>query len=384
MKKSLKVLSLLISTVMAIAVFSGCTKKTSGGADGVINIGAVLPLTGPIATFGESSRKALLLFEEQVNEKGGVLGKKIKFHFEDDENKPANSANLAQKLIDENKVVGLIGSVASSCSIAMGPIATQNKIPMITGTSTNPAVTTTGGEYVFRACFIDPFQGTVVAKFALDELKATKAAILYDNGNDYTVGLAEFFEKGFKAGGTVLASERYNTGDTDFRAQLTRIKALEPEVLFLPDYYSTVGLITKQAKELGIEAVFLGADGWDSAELYSIAGDSINGGYFSNHYSPDDDSPEVQNFLADFAKKYNNEVPDALAVLAYDAATLMIEAIKKANSSEPEAIKNALIGMEATLVSGTVKIDADRNPVKSAVILQVNDGKFDFVKKVNP
>jgi len=255
---------------------------------------------------------------------------------------------------------------------------------MITSTSTNPKVTTEGGEYVFRACFIDPFQGTVLAKFATETLKAKTAAVLYDVGNDYSKGLAEFFQEGFeKLGGKVVAFESYNTGDADFNAQLTKIKPLAPDVLVLADYYNTVGLIAKQARAQGIQAVLLGGDGWDSADLYKVGGDAINGGYFSNHYSKGDTTPEVLEFI----KKYNDKykaTPDALAALAYDASYLMFDAIAKAGDTDGTKIKDALKATNMKVVSGQITFDENRNPIKSAVVEQVDKEAYKFITKVNP
>ena len=390
MKRNAKFLCVVVGTMMGLSLLSGCAKKqvvTTGGTTSKadIIIGAVLPMTGDIATFGESSKNALELLKEQVNKDGGVNGSKIDFKYEDDENKPANSPNAASKLIDKYKVVGLIGSVSSKCSIAMGPIATAAKIPMITSTSTNAEVTTKGGEYVFRACFIDPFQGTVLAQFASEDLKGKTAAALYDVGNDYCKGLADNFEIGFKkAGGTLVAKETYNAGDKDFKAQLTKIKGLNPDVILLPDYYNTVGLITKQARDLGIKAIFLGGDGWDSEDLPKVAGDSIEGGYFSNHYSPDSTDAVVVQFKKDYSAKYAGKVPDALAALAYDAGKIMVEALKKANSTDGAKLKDAIKATNAQLVSGKVTYDANRNPIKGAVIIKMVGGKQTFVKTVNP
>lgn len=390
--KKFKVLSILTTVAIAAGVFSGCSKAAENTSDkssdkgGEIKVGVVLALTGDVATFGESSKKALELLSEQVNKNGGVDGKNIKFIYEDDQNQPANSPTVAQKLIDKDEVVGIVGPATSKCAIAGGPIATSSKIPMVASTATNPDVTLKGGEYVFRACFIDPFQGTVMAKFASQDLKAKKAAVLFDVGNDYCKGLSEFFQKGFKeAGGEIVASETYNTKDTDFKAQLTKIKSLNPDVLFLPDYYNTVGLISKQARELGITATFLGGDGWDSDKLTEVAGDSINGGYFSNHYSKEDTAPEVVDFIKAYTAKYGaDKTPDAFAALTYDGAQILIDAIKKAGSTDGEKIKEALKATNGTYVSGKVTYDENRNPVKAAVIIKMDAGKQKFVKSVNP
>lgn len=386
-----KSLALFVCIVMIVGLFTGCTSaSTTAAADQpasepeVIKIGAVFPMTGDVATFGESSKNAVSIAVEEANAKGGLLGKNVEVIYEDDSNTPSNSANAIQKLISNDKVAAVLGSVSSKCSIAMGPIATQNKIPMITSTSTNPKVTTDGGEYVFRACFIDPFQGTVIAKFSSETLKAKTAAVLYDVGNDYSKGLGDYFKEGFeKLGGQVLAMESYNAGDQDFNAQLTKIKPMNPEVILLADYYNTVGLIAKQARALGITATFVGGDGWDSSDLYSVGGDAIDGGYFSNHYSPDDTSPLVVEFRKKYEEKFG-KTPDALAALAYDSSKMLFAAIEKAGSTDGEKIKDALKATDLEVVSGKITLDKDRNPIKSAVMIKVVKDKYEFVTKVNP
>lgn len=383
MNKKLAILSILTSIVVSASIFSGCAKA---GSSNEIKIGVVLPLTGEIATYGQSSKNALDLLQEQVNKAGGVLGKNIKLVYEDDENQPTKSTNAITKLIDSEKVSAIIGSVSSGACIAIGPIATKNKIPMITPTATSEKVTTDGGEYVFRSCYIDSFQGMVVAKYAAEDLKAKKAAIFYDLGSDYSKGLADTFEKVFKEkGGTIVAKEAYNTTDKDFKAQLTKIKGLDPEVIFLPEYYNAVGLIATQARALGIKAVLMGADGWDSDKLVEVGGDAINGGYFSNHYSPDDTAKEVVDFIKSYKAKYGeNKTPDALAVLAYDAGKILFEAIKNANSTDGAKIKDALKATNLSVVAGNITFDSNRNPIKGAVIIKMEAGKQKFVKKVNP
>lgn len=375
-----KLVSTALCLIMAASVLAGCGKAKDSD---VIKLGAVLPLTGDVATFGQSSKNGIQLAVEEANKKGGILGKKIQVTYEDDQNTPSSSANAGQKLINNDNVIAIIGSVTSKCSIALGPIANASKIPMITSDSTNPKVTD-AGEYVFRACFIDPFQGTVLAKYATEDLNAKTAAALYDVGNDYCKGLAEYFQKGFtKAGGKIVASLTYNAGDQDFNAQLTKIKDLNPDVILLPDYYNTVGLIAKQARALGIKATFLGGDGWDSPDLFKVGGDAVNGGYFSNHYSPDDTSDKVVEFRKNYEAKFG-KTPDALAALAYDAATIMISAIKKAGSTDGDKIKDALKATDLQVVSGTITFDKNRNPIKDAVIIKAQDGKQIFVKKVKP
>lgn len=379
-----KKIGLFLSITMVIGLFAGCKAGNSSGSDsGAIKIGVVLPLSGTVSAFGKSGQNGLKLLEDETNNAGGINGRKVQFIFQDDEGKPASAATVGTKLISSDNVVAIVGPLTSGCANSLGPIAVQNKIPMVTGTATNPQVTK-AGEYVFRACFIDPFQGTVVSKFASEDLKATKAAVLYDNGNDYSKGLAEAFQANFeKLGGKIVASETYNTNDQDFNAQLTKIKVKNPEVIFLPDYYSTVGLIAKQARQLGITVPLLGGDGWDSTDLMKVGGDAVNNSYFSDHYSSDDTSAEVVKFKNDYKAKYNSD-PDAMAVLNYDAGKILLNAIKAAGKTDGDSIKEALKKVNDTVVSGKVSFDENRNAVKAAVLVKVENNKFNFVKKVNP
>lgn len=380
-----KAITLLLSFVLVLSLSVGCTKETSSdGSSEAVKIGAILPLTGDNATFGQSSKNALEILVKETNDKGGILTKPVKIIYEDDESKPTNAANVAQKLINNDKVVALLGSVTSKCSVAIGPIATQNKIPMIATTATNPKVTLDGGEYVYRACFIDPFQGTVLAKFSIEDLKLKKAAVLYDVANDYSKGLADFYKEGFESlGGEIVAFETYNTGDTDFNAQLTKIKETNPEVIMLPDYYNTVGLITKQARAIGIDAIFIGGDGWDSPDLFNVGGDSVDQCYFSNHYSPDDTSEEAVTFKEKYLEAYGS-VPDAMAALAYDSGKILFAAMEKAGSTEGAKVIEQLNALEIKVVSGNIKFDENRNPIKEAVIVKTENGKQVFFKKVTP
>ena len=387
----------LFLSMAAAASIAGCQSGGSGlsgaapsgggsgaAASGEIKIGAVLPLTGSVATFGQSAKKGLELLAEQTNGAGGVNGQKVTFLFQDDEGKPANTVTVGQKLINSDKVAAIIGPMTSNCASSLAPVCQQYKIPMVTGTGTNESITR-AGDFIFRTCFIDPFQGKVVADLAGKDLKATKAAMLYDNGNDYSKGLAENFQKTFTAnGGEVVASETYLTGDKDFNAQLTKIAAKNPEVLFLPDYYSTVAVIAQQARSVGIKATFLGGDGWDSSELFTIGGDAVDGSYFSNHYSPDDTSPEVVEFIKEFKAKYDNEIPDTMAVLNYDAGKVLLQSIQKAGSTDAAAIQSALKAYDGTVVSGHIKFDENRDAIKPAVIVKTEGGKEKFFTKIEP
>ncbi len=358
------------------------------GAEEIV-IGLVTPVTGDVATFGMSVRNAALLWEKQVNNRGGIQGRKVKIIVEDDKGVPSETANAVSKLINQSKVLMIMGPVTSKCANAGAPIGQASKVPVLTPTATDQAVTAVGN-YVFRACFIDPFQGQVMGKFALETLKAKTAAMLYDIGNDYTKGLAENFKKFFEAGGgKVVVSETYGVGESDFSAQLTKIKRADPDVLWLPDYYNTVGLITRQARQLGIKrTVFLGADGWDSSELIPIAGDSIEGGFFSNHYFPGSTDPVAVAFVKDYQAAYK-AVPDALAALTWDACAIAESAlnasIKKVGKLDRNALRDALAATkDAHGVSGKMAFDQNRNPIKPAVILEVKDGKFAYKATVNP
>jgi branched-chain amino acid transport system substrate-binding protein len=354
-----------------------------------LKIGLIAPLTGDVKTFGESVKNGFLLAIEESNQKGGILNKKIEYVICDDKNDPTEAANAAYKLINQDRVKAIIGSVASKASIPVSEICEQAKIVMITPTSTNPKVTVkedgTRKRYVFRACFIDPFQGKVAATFALKHLNKKTAAILYDVGNDYVKGLAEYFKASFEeGGGQVLLFESYSKDDVDFSALLTKVKQLNPEILFLPDYYTKVGLIAKQARQLGIKSILMGGDGWDSPDIIKIAGEAIDGGYFTNHYSPEDPRKEVQEWVKKYQERYG-KIPDALATLAYDATNLLLTAISKANSFEPDKIREALENIkEFNTVSGKIVFDENGNPIKDAVIMQYKNGKATYVTTIHP
>ncbi len=378
--------ALLLVAALFSTVLTGCggnSKQASEKKAEPIKIGAVAPVTGPAATYGKSTKQGYEMALEEWNAKGGVLGRKVEMIFEDDKADPTEAANAFSKLINDNHVVAIVGSVTSSCSLAGAPIAQRAGVPMITPTSTNPKVTEQG-DYIFRACFIDPFQGTVAAKFVYDNLKARKAGVIYDVGQDYNTGLAEFFKKGFeKLGGQVVAYEGYPDGTTDFNAQLTKILDAKPDVIYCPNYYNDDGLIAKQARSLGFTGPIVGGDGWDSPDLVKIGGDAVNNCYFTNHFSKDDKRPEVQNFVSKYTSKYG-EAPDALAALGYDAMNIMLTAIQNAGSTDGAKIKDALKNIDYQGVTGHIKFDANRNPIKSAVILKIENGKQVYVTTINP
>ena len=378
-----KIVALLL-VLLAVVAFEASAQK-------VLKVAILAPLSGPVPTFGVSTRDGALLAIEEWNAKGGVLGMKIQPIVEDSQCTPDPAVNAANKVIDQDQVHYIIGEVCSKASIPVSEIANAKKVIEISPTSTNPDVTVdTAGKtkaYIFRACFIDPFQGTVGAKFAIGKLKAKKAFIMLDQANDYVKGLAEFFEAAFKKqGGTIVGKESYTAQDTDFSAILSKIKTARPDVVYLPDYYNIVNLATKQAKEKGIQVPFMGGDGWDSSDLDLSA---AAGGYFTNHYSQFDPRPEVQNFIKAYGAKFqddsgNAKVPDALATLAYDATNMLLEGIKQAGADNTDKVRVVLEKIKFKAVSGTITMDKQHNPVKSATILAVKTDGVKFDSVVNP
>ncbi|HEX8235172.1 MAG TPA: ABC transporter substrate-binding protein [Abditibacteriaceae bacterium] len=350
-----------------------------------IVLGEYGSLTGSTATFGQSTHNGIMMAVDEANTKDGVLGKKIRVVTVDDAGKTEQAATAVLKLINQNKVLAVLGEVASSRSLAAAPICQKAGVPMISPTSTNPKVTQVG-DYIFRTCFIDPFQGTVMARFARQNLKATKAAVLTDVANDYSKGLTEFFiEEWKRSGGEIVAEASYSEGDKDFRAQLTRIKGTNPDVIYVPGYYTEVGNIAVQARSLGIKQVMMGGDGWDSPKLFEIGKQAVQGFYFSNHYSPQSKDPRVVAFIASYKKRYNNQTPDALAAVAYDAGRIMIDAIKRAGNTDREKIRDAIATTKSFPgVTGNISIDQERNAVKPAVVLQVKGNEAVYVSTVNP
>ncbi len=354
-------------------------------AQDTIKVGEIASLTGKEAAFGQSSHKGTLLAVEELNAAGGVLGKKIELLTEDNQSKPGESATAANKLISRDKVVALLGEVASSRSLEMAPIAQRSRIPMISPSSTNPAVTEKGN-YVFRVCFIDPFQGTVMAKFAQKTLNAKKVAVLTSVSSAYSVGLARYFKERFTAdGGKIAIEQKFSEGDKDFKAQLTAIRAAGVDAIFVPGYYTEAALITKQARELGLSIPLFGGDGWEAPQLIELGGKAVEGTYYSTHYSPEDTSGAVQEFIAKFKKRWNGETPDAMAALGYDSALVLADAIKRAGGTEPAKLRDAIAATKDFVgVTGKTNIDAQRNASKSAVIVTIKDGQFKFVEAISP
>lgn len=348
-----------------------------------IPVGEVASLTGGTATFGTSSHAGTEMAIDEINAAGGVLGKKIKLITQDDQSKQGEAATVVKKLISREKVVAVLGEVASSKSLEMAPECQKAGVPMISPGSTNPKVTD-AGDYVSRVCFIDPFQGTVMAKFALSK-GFKKVALLTDVKQDYSVGLTQFFKEYFsKNGGTIVGEQTYGSGDKDFKAQLTAIKGFAPDAIFASGYYNETGLIARQAHELGLTVPLLGGDGWDSPSLVEVAGKAIEGSFFSNHFSNEDTSPKIQEFVKKFKAK-TGTIPDAMAALGYDSAMLLADAMKRAGTTEGKALRDAIAATkDFDGITGKITLDEKRNANKSAVVLTIKDGKFSFVQSIAP
>jgi len=383
MKRFLSLTAIVLVLMVAII---GCQQ-----APKVLKVAVLAPLSGPVPTFGVSTRDGALLAIEEWNAKGGVLNMKITPVVEDSQCTPDPAVNAANKVINQDKVHYIIGEVCSKASIPISEIANAAKVIQISPTSTNTTVTVDKSgatkAYIFRACFIDPFQGKVGATFAWNNLKAKKAFVLSDQSNDYVKGLAEAFEATFtELGGKVVGKENYTSTDTDFSAILAKVKSAKVDVVYLPDYYNVVNLAAKQAKEKGITAPFMGGDGWDSSDLDVKAADN---GYYTNHYDASDPRPEVQGFLKAYGDKYKDNagkaiVPDALAALAYDATNLLLTGIKNAGADNTDKVKAALEGISFAAVSGKITYDAQHNPIKGAVIIHVKGGQKIFDSFVSP
>ena len=370
-----------LALVFAMLALSAC-----GGGGNTVKVAVLAPLSGDVATFGESTRDGVLLAIEEWNAEGGVMGKTIEAVVEDSQCNPEAAVSAANKVIDQDGVKFIIGEVCSSASIPISEIAVAKGVFQISPTSTNPSVTEAEDgstkPNIFRACFIDPFQGKVAAKFALDNLGASTAAVFLDQGNDYVRGLAEVFIAEFEAGGgSVVVKENYTGEDTDFSAILTKVKDAGPDLLYLPDYYSTVNLIAAQAKEMGVTAPMMGGDGWDSADADLTV---IEGGYYTNHFFAGDTRPIVQTFVSRYEEKYGN-APDALAALAYDATNILFQAMEQAESTDdPDAVGAAMESGVFPVVSGDITYDAKHNPVKAAVVLKVEGGEIIYTDTVQP
>ena len=381
--------------LFALSLLGACKKSgdagqasgTGSGAPAAVSefsIGHFASMTGNTAHFGQDTDKAVRLAVDEVNAAGGVLGKQVRVTTLDDRGDSAEAANAVSRLIDVTHVHALIGEVSSSLSLAGGRVAQRRKIPMVSPSSTNPKVTEVG-DYIFRVCFLDPFQGKVMATFARSTLKFDRVAVLKDVKNDYSIGLADAFKTSFTAlGGKIAIEQSYSQGDTDFSAQITAIKAENPQALYVPGYYAEVGAIARTAQRLGLKVPLLGGDGWDAPDLFKIGGDALDGSYFSNHFALDAATPKAQKFVGDFTKKYG-QPPTGLGALGYDAAVVLFDAVKRAGKIDSIAIRDALAQTkDFEAVTGTITIDSGRNAEKSAVVIKIAGGQGKYETTIKP
>lgn len=374
--------------IIALALAFSCSRPSEdnpGPDRTTIQIGYFGDLTGRTFNFGQSAINGVLMAASEVNQSGGINGRKIDIVIEDDKGSPEEAARLTAKLIDQDKVVAIIAGGTSGNSRAAAPKAQASHIPFISPSSTDPAVTQTGN-YIFRACFVDTFQGEVMASFAVNTLKAHKAAILTDFNSTYSKGLTDYFKLSFgRLGGTIVSEQTYTQGDADFKGQLSTIRSAEPDVIYIPGYYGEVALIVKQARMIGLTQPLLGGDGWDAPELWQLGGDALNGSYISTHYSADNPSPEIQQFVEQYKQRYGNLLPDAHAALAYDAARILFAAIARTGSTEGDKLRDALAQTkDFNGVTGVISMDANRNAVKPAVVLKLEDLKSIYQETIQP
>jgi branched-chain amino acid transport system substrate-binding protein len=380
---------LLPAIIVVLALAFSCARRPQTGEQQpnrtALKIGYFGDLTGPTYNFGTSALNGVLMAAAHINQYGGLNNRQMDIVYQDDRGSAEEAARLTGKLIAQDKVLAIIAGGTSGNSRAAAPKAQAARIPMMSTSATDPAVTQTG-DYIFRACFVDSFQGEAMASFATGKLKAKKAAILYDINSPYGRGLTEFFETSFrKLGGEIVNKQSYTQGDSDFKGQLSSIKAAEPDVIYIPGYYLEVALIAKQARAIGLDQPLLGGDGWDAPELWPLGGDALNNSYMTTHYSPDDPSPRIQEFVQEYKQRYQNVVPDAHAALAYDATMLLFDAIKRAGTTDGPQLRDALAQTKNFEgVTGLISMNADRNAVKPAVVLKLQDASFIYQEKIQP
>ena len=379
----MKKLNVVLMGAALLLTACGGAKESAEEAK-VMKLGGIGPLTGPLAIYGVTSTNGSKLAFEEINKNGGILGKQVEYIVLDEKGDSTEAVTAYNKLVDEG-VVALIGDITSKPSLAVAEVAAQDNLPMITPTGTQFNITEAGPN-VFRVCFTDPYQGVVLANFAKNNLNAETAAVVVNNSSDYSDGVAKaFVEQAEKLGLKVVAKEGYSDGDKDFRAQLTKILPTNPDVLVVPDYYEQVALITTQAREVGIKATFVGPDGWDGVAktLDASAYGAVENSYFTNHYSLQDQSPKVQNFLKAYKEAYNEE-PSAFSALSYDAAYMMKAAIEKAGTTDKQAVVNALKTLDYDGVTGHLTFDENNNPVKAVTVLKIVNGEYTFDSVVEP
>jgi branched-chain amino acid transport system substrate-binding protein len=374
---------MLAGTLLLMACRPDREAQTAG-TTGDIPVGVYGALTGSEAAFGTSTVQGVQLAADEINAAGGVMGRKIKLYVEDDQGRAEEAASVVTKLITSNDVIGLIGENSSAQSLAVAPTAQQSQVPMISPSSTNPAVTEKG-DYIFRVCFTDPYQGKALAAFVHNQLKLDKAAILVDKKNDYSVGLAAVFRKELEAmGGKIVAEQSYSGGDTEFRPQLTTSRAASPQAVFIPGFYTEVGQIAIQARDLGLNVPLVGGDGWDSPAVIQIGGKALEGAYFSDHYFVGDTRPVVQNFVNEYRRRHGKN-PEATAALGYDALKIFAAAAQRAGSLDKKAIRDQIAATKDYVgVSGTITMGADRNPIKPVAMIKIENGQMNFAGWVAP
>jgi len=380
--------ALLPAAIVLMALAFSCTRQSEepGAPDrSLIKIGYFGDLSGPTFNFGKSAYNGVLMAADEINQSGGINGRRIDVVIEDDKGSPEEAARLAAKLIDQDKVVAIIAGGTSGNSRAAAPKAQASHVPLISPSSTDPAVTQTG-DYIFRACFVDTFQGEVMARFAVNTIKAQKAAILFDFNSPYGRGLTDYFKLSFaKLGGRIVSEQSYAQGDADFKGQLSTIRSAEPDVIYIPGYYGDVAQIAKQARMIGLTQPLLGGDGWDAPELWQLGGDALNGAYISTHYSIDDPSQTIQSFVELYKQRYQNLLPDAHAALAYDATRLLFDAIARAGANDEGKLRDAMAQTKNFAgVTGVISMDANRNAVKPAVVLKLEDLRFVYQETIKP
>jgi branched-chain amino acid transport system substrate-binding protein len=368
--------------ILLVAAFSACSR---GPQSDPIRIGHFASLTGKDASYGIASRKGALLAVEELNAKDGLLGRRIEYLVEDIQSKQGESATAVKKLISRDKVVAMLGGNASTNSLEAAPICQHARVPMMAITSTAPEVTAIG-DYIFRVCFIDPFQGAVLAKFARAKLNAKRVALLTSATMSYSVGLSKVFRERFtELGGEVVVEQKYAEGDKDFKAQLTAIRALNPDVIAATGFYAEAALICLQARALGMNVPIIGGDGWEAPQLMELGGGAVEGTYYSSHYSSENEAPEVQRFVKAFKVRFDQETPDAVSALGYDAMMLMADAIRRAGTTESVKLRDAIAATKNFPgITGRTTIDPQRNSAKPAVMLTVKEGRARFVEAVEP
>jgi branched-chain amino acid transport system substrate-binding protein len=382
-------LLLVLGLIAAVLLATNCERRgvgsTNSGDTGDILIGYYGDLSGRTSNFGQSTRNGALMVVDEINKAGGINGRRIRMIVEDDQGRPEQAATVVTKFISQDRVHALLGEATSGNTLAAAPKAQAAHIPMITPAATADNVTQVG-DYIFRVCFTDSFQGEAMAKFAAHTLKAKRAAIMLDFNSPYSRGLTQVFTENFtKLGGQIITEQSYTQGDRDYKGQLTTIRAVNPDAIFIPGYYGEVGVIAKQAKELEIKAPLLGTDGWDAPQLFQLGGDALNGSYMSNHYSVDDPAPAIQNFIAAYKARYNGAVPDALAALGYDAMNVLADSIRRAGTTDGPKLRDAIAHTTNFAgVTGVITINDQRNAIKPIVVLKLENGKYIYQETIQP